>query len=553
MAGANEFTQWSTLRSFLGRPPSWLPEEEIPRIQAYEKYDEMYWNDPRAYALRVLEGEDPIYIPNARTVVDTTSHYLLKGLSITADDGKDEPGVEAARREGEVPRGLRAALRAFLDREMFLPRFHTAKHAGVARGDFVLHMTADPNKAEGSRISLNSVDPAMVFPIYDDDMPDRMIRCHIVDFYYLPDEPTKQRIRKLTYHLEGYDKPGEQRRVSREEAIYELEPKWYGPEPKKVKTLLTRAYLDERITTIPVYWFKNIDWEGQLYGSSELRGFETLIRAVSQGSTDTQGALSLEGLGVFATDGGRPVDDSGVETDWEVAPGKVMEVPLGSYFRRVEGVGSITPMTDQFNYLEAKLREASGLSDVALGRVDVQTAQSGIALAIKFMPTLAKIDERDQAGIGRLKQLFYDWKTWYEIFEFQRLDGDILVEIGDKLPQNRTERLNELNNMVDRKIISKRYYRREVAKLGFDFPADEEMEKEIAEEAKAEAELKALLAPPGLQQNAIDAAAGEKPPPSNGGVAEGSQTPRGQDARGLPKQNRSNNKDRVNESNGTEA
>jgi hypothetical protein len=158
--------------------------------------------------------------------------------------------------------------------------------------------------------------------------------------------------------------------------------------------------LPPSITTIPVYWFKNIDWEGQKFGSSELRGFEGLLRGVSQAGTDQSAALSLEGLGVYATDGGRPVDESGTETDWEVAPGKVMEVPTGSYFRRVEGLGSLKPSMDHINYLESKLREAGGLSDVALGRVDVQTAQSGIALAIKFMPTLAKIEERDQAGRG---------------------------------------------------------------------------------------------------------------------------------------------------------
>jgi len=37
---------------------------------------------------------------------------------------------------------------------------------------------------------------------------------------------------------------------------------------------------------------------------------------------DQEAALSLEGLGVYATDGGRPVE-AGVETDWEVSPGKV--------------------------------------------------------------------------------------------------------------------------------------------------------------------------------------------------------------------------------------
>lgn len=516
-----DLTQWSSLRSYLGTKPEWIPEEDRERIAAYVKYDEIYWNEPSQFALRVLDGETPLYIPNARTIVDTTAHYILKGLQLNCKDNKE----------------TQTALDEFLKREEFYSRFHTAKHAGVARGDYVFHLTANPNKAQGTRLSLTTVDPGSVFPIYDDDEPDRMIGCHLAIQFWLPKEPETTFVKKLTYKLEMVDG---QRRVSRVEGIYKLEPKWYGPKPELVKTTIPFGYLDAEIQTIPIYWFKNLDWEGQDYGSSDLRGFESILETVSQGATDISAALALEGLGVYATDGGRPVDNNGVETDWEVAPGRVMEVPSGSYFRRVEGVGSITPATDNLNYLETKLREASSLSDVALGRVDVQTAQSGIALAIKFMPTLAKIEQRDQAGKDKLTQLFYDWKIWYRVFENRVLTGDIIPEIGDKLPQNRTERVNELNNMLDRKVISRKYYREEMGKLGYVFPED--IESEIEDELTKDAERAAAAAPPGLQENAKDAAVGDKPPPSGGGMAEKAA-----------KENRSNNRNRPNESAGTES
>lgn len=538
MAGPqNQFTPYSTLRglSKANQVPSWIPDEERLRVDSYGKYEEIYWNDPTQFALRVLEGEAPIYIPNARTIVDTTSHYLLKGLTVTADE-KDTT--------------LNQALTAFLDRELFYSRFHVAKHKGVSIGDFVFHMTANPKKAAGSRISLNSVDAGSVFPIYDDDVPDKLIGCHIVDIFVKPieEDPLQEEfIRKLTYRLV---ENGESRRVSREEAIWKMSPKWYGPEPEKVKDILPLGFLDDRITSIPVYWFKNIDWDGWPYGASEIKGFETILRGISQGSTDVQGALSLEGLGVYATDGGRPVDDQGVETDWEVSPGRVMEVPQGSYFRRVEGVSSITPMSDQFNYLESKLREAGGLSDVALGRIDVQTAQSGIALAIKFLPTLAKIDERDTAGVGKLKQLFFDWKIWHQVFEGKTLAGDVHVEIGEKLPEDRTAKINELNNMLDRRVISIQYYRDAMKKLGYEFP--DNIQQQIDDEAKKAAEQAAAAAPAGLAPNAAAAAVGDKPPPDAGGVNQGSQTAKGLDAQGR-KKNRSNNSRRPNESGGTEA
>lgn len=523
----NEFTPWSTLSGIGAKLPSWAPEDHQERLSAYAKYEEIYWNDPRQYALRVLEDENPVYIPNARTVVDTTAHYLLKGLTITVAGNDDDAETKPHTTTHE-------ALKAFLDREMFYPRFHTAKHRGVALGDFALHMTANPLKAEGTRISLTSVDPGHVFPTFDEDTGEKMIACDIIDFVYLEDQPDKARIKRLRYTLEETD---DTRKVLREEGIYEQEPKWYGLDAELVKQTLPKGYLDDRITAIPVYWFKNIDWDW-LFGASELKGFESLLQTVSQGSTDVQAALSLEGLGVYATDGGRPVDEDGGETDWEVAPGRVMEVPTGSYFRRIEGVGSITPAVEQINYLESKLRESSGLSDVALGRVDVQTAQSGIALAIKFLPTLAKIEERDLAGIAKLKQLFYDWKIWHEVFEGQALPGEIMVEIGEKLPGNRTETINELNNMLDRKIISRAYYRERMKKLGYDFP--ENIEEQIEAELTADAERAALAAPPNLQENAVDAASGAKPPPANGGMAEKAAA------------NRSNNRKRPNESSGTE-
>lgn len=520
-----DYDQWSTIAPFIGpkEKQSWIPEEDRNRIAAYMKYDQIYWNDERQYSLRILEGEQPLYIPNARTIVDITSHYMVKGLTIEATDGVEKTNDDTKQ-----------FLKEFLKREEFYSRFDTEKTAGVARGDWIFHLTANPKKKEGTRISLNGLDPSTVFPIYDEDIPDKMIGCHIAVQYYMPNEPDKVRVRKLTYRLEESDS-GE-RKVSREEGIWEIDPKWYGPEAKLVKQTIPFGYLDPRITAIPIYWFRNRTWSGEDFGSSELRGFENIMQTVSQGDTDVSAALALEGLGVYATDGGRPVNDDGSETTWEVAPGRVMEVPTGSYFRRVEGVTSITPATDQIKYLEGKMNKASALSDVALGEVDAQTAQSGIALAIKFQPTLAKIEIRDRHIMDKLTQLFYDWKVWVLVFERVTLSGDIVPSIGDKLPLDRTARVNELNNMLDRKLISKQYYRDEMEKLGYVFPDD--IEDQITKESQAAIELARetylATAPNGAGNGTSDS--GAKP----GDDKDASE-------------NRSNNRNRVNESNGTEA
>lgn len=515
------FTPWSSLDNMLGKLPDWWPEEEQQRIAAYEKYDQLYWNDPTQYAIRILEGEQPIYIPNARIIVDTTAHYLMKGLKITLPKGAPTSPEHVF-------------MDAFFKREKFFSKFHTAKTTGVARGDWAFHVTADPTKPAGTRISIDQLHPGQVYKVPSDDDPDDIIRIHIVQQWIDPkDEAQEIKLRKLTYEkvIEGG-----KRRILREEAIYKLKPDWFGPTPEKVKQIFAPALLPEEIDHFPVYWFNNIEWDEQTYGSSELRGLEFLTWAVSQGSTDTQMALALEGLGVFATDGGRPVDDDGEESDWEVAPGKVMEVSAGAYFRRVEGVGSITPMMDQINYLEKKMFETAAVTDVARGQVDVKVAQSGIALAIKFMPTLAKIEHRDTAGVETLQQMFYDLRKWFKTYEGMSIDQDFNVTIADsKLPKNRTETVNELNNMIDRKIISRKYYRQKMIELGYDIPSNTEadIDKEVALDSKRN---------PVKPSGDSEAGMTKFPPesdPNNGMVDR--------------QPNQSNNRSRPNESSGTES
>jgi hypothetical protein len=182
------------------------------------------------------------------------------------------------------------------------------------------------------------------------------------------------------------------------------------------------------------------------------------------------------------------------------------------------------------------VNKALGLSDVAIGAVDAQVAQSGIALAIKFLPTLAKVETRDQAGMDILTQLFYNWKTWYEVFEQKSLEGDIVPTIGDKLPMDRTARVNELNNMIDRSIISKQYYRDEMESLGYKFPEDLEtqLEKE-AEKAMQDARA-AMLATKDTEGGALNGKSDD---------TEGSTLPSAG--------NGSNNAKKPNESAGTEA
>lgn len=461
-------TPYSTVTPLMLEDPTHIPEDERERIASYDTYEKIYWSNPGAFKLSMRgTNEQPIYIPNPRTIVNETAHYLLKGLN-----------VAPVNQEADSELGI--ALNAFMKRERFYSRFHTAKWSGVVRGDWVFHITADPDKPEGSRISLTSVDPASFFPIYDDDDLDKVIGVDLIEFFK-SEEDNKTRVRQLRYRYDEEVNPG-LRRVWRDERILELEGWWKGEAAKVKGIVMQQELLPVEITTIPVYHFKNIDWQGQPFGSSELRGFEGLMASINQTISDEELALALEGLGLYATDAPPPTDKDGNETDWILGPGRVLETPTGSNFARVKGIGSVTPNLDHLKFLTDSLFEGS--ATFRTSEVDVQLAESGVALAMKFLPTLAKLEQRDWSGIATLENLWYDWKFWYKAYEGQDFtDQEIAVTLGSKLPTNRKDVLNELNNMIDRMVIDREYYRQEMtARLGYVFPED------IAERVRKEQE-----------------------------------------------------------------
>lgn len=513
MSDTATVTPWSTATPYATGYPSWVPEEDQERIQAYLVYHNLYWSEDRAVeVMRRSEDGQPIYVPKPKMVVDTTAHYLLKGLTVSLADESDKVKV--------------AYLKAFLDREAFLARFNVAKLKGVALGDWFLHITADPDKPEGKRLSISTVDPAAYFAEYDDEGdPDKVTGVKLVEPWADPEDPTKTLVKILRYFYNNEDESDT--RIWREDNLWEVDG-WNNPKKAKLrKELLPLEALPDDITQIPVYHFRNADWDGYQYGNSELKGVERLFKGIDQAVSDEELALALVGLGVYATDAGRPVVN-GREVDWVISPGSVLEVPGATMIKRLEGITSVTPVQDHLKYLDNALMQATQTSDIVLGDIDAQVAESGIALAIKFLPTAAKLEYRDQAGLATLTQFWYDMKAWFKAYEsFDFGDTEIVCRIGDKLPVNRQKTMDELNNMFDRKIISAQFYREEIARrLGYVFPAD--IADQILAEQVAQLELmQQFKAPP-------------EPDP-------------GEEDDTIDKGNQSNNKDKVNESNGTEA
>lgn len=521
MADPKNSTPYSTAAPYLAPKEAWISDEYTgERISAYKFYQDLYWSEDETLQL-IRRNEDgrAVYVPKPKMIVDTTSHYLLKGLHVgVADPEKDKE--------------LQEFIDSFNKRERFYSRFQVAKLAGVTRGDWVFHLTANPTKAQGSRLSLNSVDPACYFPEFDTDDLEKRTGAKLVEQFISPDDPTEVVLKVLRY-WQDYDEDGNRLSdlVWREENLWKVKD-WDVPEKaQKIRQLLPPAPLPSDITTIPLYHFKNAEWDGFDFGNSELKGYERIFQAIDQAISDEEISLALVGLGVYATDAGRP-KVNGVEQDWIVAPGTVWEMPGATMVKRLEGISTVTPVLDHVRYLQETLMESSGTSEIAVGKVDVQTAESGIALALKFLPTLAKVEYRDVSGVEILTQMWYDWKLWVKAYEGTDYTAtDINITLGDKLPLDRSKRIDELNNMFDRKVISRKYYRKEMTQLGYTFPED--IEEEMLAEQLALAE---------VQQQATD---DEEQHPGPGGRLQGAGDT-------LSQENQSNNRDRVNESNGSE-
>jgi hypothetical protein len=482
-----------TAEPYLGLVPQWMHDSDAKRVEAYRLYQAMYWTEPRGLRIKRPDGEQAVQLPDPKTVVNTTAHYFCKGLRVTMPPASQDAGL-----------GL--VLKAFLKRERFVSKFMVAKRQGVGFGDFLLHLTADPGAPAGARVSINSVDPGEFFPVWDDDDLEKKVAVHLARQELINEgDPRRERvmIRRKTYR---YVRPGRglNRQVWVEEGLYDPET-WFKTGGRPSRVIMEPVRLPDAVQTIPVYHFRNQPWRGDPFGSSELRGMEGLFQAVDQTMTDEQIALRLEGRGVYVTDAPSPVSEDGEEEDWEVSPGKVLQVGEGRRFDRVQGVDSVTPFLDHVGKLQGSLWEASGTPEVARGKVEVSAVESGIALAIQFSPVLAKIEDREAEAIDVLGNLWFDWAGWMREFEGVTFPEPPEITLGDKLPLNEDAFLTRMSLLLKDGIVSREWVRGQIrSRLGLDIPSS--MEEQVLAEGKARAEAFDL---PGNSRADIEAEGGD--------------------------------------------
>jgi hypothetical protein len=460
---------YATALPFFSKAPEWaVALEDQQRLQAYEVWEKMYLNTPGTYKL-LQRGQDssPIYLPSPKKVLEAVNRFLAVDWNYIIDPeiGETDAQQLVAKLLGKI-----------FKRERMYSKFVTQKRWGLVRGDSVWHIFADDSKAPGSRISIKEVDPANYFPITDPNDKTRVIGVHLVDLIADPKDPKKLVARRQTYR-----KDPASGLITSELSLFKID-KWddRGVEPKleKLGDVRPPITLPASITAIPVYHISANAIPNSIWGLSLLAGTERIWAGVNQAISDEELTLVMQGLGMYVSTTGPPRDDQNNEGAWELGPGIVVELPDENHrFERVTGVSTVAPMQEHIRMLLDETTSALGVPDVAIGVVDVNTAESGIALKLKLSPMLAGNAEREQEMLETYDQMLYDlWHGW--LVAYEALPADTVVEVvsvvGDPMPVNRDLEIKEILDLATSTppMISVGEARARLAKLGWELETD---------------------------------------------------------------------------------
>lgn len=487
---------YSTALKLGGPKPSHVVNEaDADRVTAYDTYENIYHNVEEAW-LAVLRSDDGDelsrrIIPAARTIIEATNRYLAKDPTITPTPLVINPDGSTIAADQATLLQIMKLWGDLAKREEFWTKFLNLKRWLLVRGDALLHVTADDTKLEGQRVSINEVEPSQYFTLpnaIDQTKVDGVYLVSIVDDD--EGEPIAQRQQytrdpengKIWTQLRFFtaDKWDDRFPLSETDLEEADAPERFADSP-----LLDGFFLDDRITQIPVYHFRNNRKGNDPFGLSEIQGIETLLAGIIQTATDEDQTITLTGVGIYVTTSGKPVDPvTNEEVDWVIAPASVMELESSEdRFERVEGVTTVQPLLDHLGMLEGQAQKTTGTPEVAVGRVDVTVAESGIALAIQMSPILSKNAEKEQEIKSKMEQMLYDLVTmWFAVYEGLDAKGVSLeLTFGDPLPVDRKAVLEEIIQMVTAKLIPIEFAQVLLQeRLGYNIPVDA-MEKIMSE------------------------------------------------------------------------
>jgi len=436
---ADSTRQYASAKSYADAVSVSIPNAVSPfdqaRLRTYTLYEDFYTNVPDSFRV-ILRGEDSeqqqIYVPSSETIIEAICRFHAVDVGFELSESNDE---------------VQSLLENLWDREAFALKHTANKRWGCVRGDSAFYLTADESKPKGARISLHDLDPSTYFPIVD-KVDGKEIGCYLVEPVTHPDPKKKElAAKRQTYMRERNALTGAfTGRIIYDSRVF-TQGKWDDRtleqrDIEQLQVLVEPKYLPAQIKSIPIYLIPNAGLQNAMFGRSELAGIETLIAAVNQTMTDEDITLAIAGLGMYSTDATPPKDAAGNPVPWEFGPARMIEVPDGKTIARLGGVNSVTPMLDHISKAAEFMQQGKGVPEIAVGRVDVQTAESGISLRLQLGPILAKGKEKEAVRAAKQNQMWYDLiHMWFPAYEEVTPPATLRCKTtyGDAMPRNDKE------------------------------------------------------------------------------------------------------------------
>jgi hypothetical protein len=532
--------QFDAARDFLSQGDNNIsaPNDRM-RVQCYNYYENVYINS--TYMLKItLRGDEshPLLLPSARKLIEATNRFLGVNLDYLVE-AQGDAGIQNA---------LETWWKSFFDRESVKSKFESSKRWGLIRGDAFLYLYANTAKAVGNRISIAEIDPRQVFPIEDPTDPFNLIGYHIIQIvqdFREPNDVTKHVTQRRTFRKEQDDNGNFTGVVTMELSYWEnskwddrisqgglpladLEAVAGGPHAQPAEAL------PPLITELPVYHWSNNPMQNSTWGMSQLTGLETLLYGINQSLTDEDATMVFQGMGMYVTTAAPPVDPAtGQVTNWNIGPQQIIEIGTDQKFDRVTGVGDLKPFQDHINFIDEKgLSEAAGVPALAIGKVDVSSVQSGIALKMELMPLIAANAEKELEYINLLDQMFFDittmWLPTYESETFGNAEAmaqaSVVCLFDDPMPVDRDASIQETLLLQTSNLILTSMAVNKLRTLGWKYPAtdangnplsDDDIARMLNDQATQAASAQDPFAASASNLGAFDSASGTTPPPGN--------------------------------------
>lgn len=460
-------------------------EADATRIAAYDLYENIFRNSVTEM-LVTMRGEDqsPVLVPNSRKVIEATNRFLGVNLDYFVDPEGPSDLVQL----------IDLYFKDMFKKQKLIGKFNSNKRWGLVRGDAYFYVDANPAKPVGQRIQITELDPRCVFEIEEHPFdPYELTGVHLVDLvqdFRSPDKPDKKIARRRTFR-KAYDENGVSVGISSELLFFEV-GKWDDRTPQTAAKMeqVPNPGMDQEafmlpatITMLPVYKWSNDPAPSSSWGTSQLAGLETLLYAINQSLTDEDATLVFQGLGMYVTDAAPPIDPTtGNTTDWNIGPKQIIEISNGQRFDRVTGVSTTAPFLDHMNYIDAKMTEAAGVPQTAIGKIDVNAVQSGIALKMEMMPIIAANAEKEFSIVNAMDAMFTQitqmWLPAFEpelfgssaeiIFIMQQMVVTCLFD--DPMPKDRDAMIQETIQLDAANLILKSMSIAKLRELGWEYP-----------------------------------------------------------------------------------